>query len=148
MRRRRFLGVTALGAAAAAMPRTATASELTAGEKANVTIVDQMCAVWAAPLDFERIGRYLAADCVFRASETSAPIKGRQAIGDALQKMLGAAQRAEIQVVQSYARGPIVFNERYDRFTLGERKIDWHGVGVFYVKDGKIAEWSDFQIRS
>jgi limonene-1,2-epoxide hydrolase len=146
--RRGFLAATGVGAAALAMPRVGTAAELTPAERANVAIVNEMCAAWAAPLDFTRIGRYFVDDCTFRGSETSPPIKGRQAMADALTKMLGTAQRAEIQVVQSFARGPIVFNERYDRFTLGERKIDWHGVGVFFLKDGKIVEWSDFQIKT
>lgn len=146
--RRAFLTAAGVGAASAfGWARLAVAAELTAAEKANVKIVNDMCAAWAAPLDFDRIGRYLAEDCVFRGSETSPPVKGRQAILDSLKKPLGAAQKAELQVVQTFAKGPIVFNERFDRFTLGERTIDWHGVGVFYVKDGKIAEWSDFTIR-
>jgi limonene-1,2-epoxide hydrolase len=48
--------------------------------------------------------------------------------------------------VQSFARGPIVFNERFDRFTMPQRNVDWHGVGVFLMKDGKIAEWSDYRM--
>ena len=60
---------------------------------------------------------------------------------------LGSPSKVEFEVVQTFARGPIVFNERFDRFTLPQRSINWHGVGVFHVRDGKIAEWSDFTIR-
>jgi limonene-1,2-epoxide hydrolase len=145
--RRAFLAAAAgLGAGAVLRP-TILGADSTAVEKANVKTVNDMCAAWVAPLDFDRIGRFLADDCVFRASETSPPVKGREAIIESLKRMLATAQRAEIQVVQSFAKGPIVFNERFDRFTMGERKIDWHGVGVFFLKDGKIAEWSDFAIR-
>ena len=52
----------------------------------------------------------------------------------------------EFEVLESFAKGSIVINERWDRFELPERKFEWHGVGVFYVKDGLIAEWSDFTI--
>ena len=34
----------------------------------------------------------------------------------------------------------MVMNERIDRFSGGPLKA-WHGVGVFFVKDGKIVEW-------
>ena len=147
--RRAFLGAAAagLGVSAVLRPTILGAADSTAAENANVKTVNDMCAAWVAPLDFDRIGRFLADDCVFRASETSPPVKGREAIVESLKRMLATAQRAEIQVVQSFAKGPIVFNERFDRFTMGERKIDWHGVGVFFLKVGKIAEWSDFAIR-
>jgi limonene-1,2-epoxide hydrolase len=147
--RRAFLRAAAAGVGVGAVlrPTILDAADSTAVERANVKTVNDMCAAWAAPLDFDKIGRFLADDCVFRASETSTPVKGREAIVESLKRMLANAQRAEIQVVQSFAKGPIVFNERFDRFTLGERRIDWHGVGVFFVKDGKIAEWSDFEIK-
>ncbi len=145
--RRAFLSAAAgLGVGAVLRPTILGAADSTAAEKANVKTVNDMCAAWVAPLDFDRIGRFLSDDCVFRASETSPPVKSREAIVESLKRMLGTAQRAEIQVVQSFAKGPIVFNERFDRFTMGERKIDWHGVGIFFLKNGKIAEWSDFVI--
>ena len=81
-----------------------------------------MCAAWNVPLDFALIGSFLADDCEFRASETSAPVKGRQAIVEAL-KRLGAAQMAEFEIVQTFARGPMVVSKRFNRFTIGERKI-------------------------
>ena len=39
----------------------------------------------------------------------------------------------------------MVINERIDRFSGGPLKA-WHGVGVFFVKDGKIVEWYDYAI--
>jgi limonene-1,2-epoxide hydrolase len=146
--RRRFL--TRAGMATMAtigLPALASAAEWTAEEKANVAVVTDMCKAWVAPLNFERIGSFLTDDCVFRASETAPPVKGRQAIVDTLKKMLGAPSKAEFEVVQTFARGPIVFNERFDRFAMPKRNIDWHGVGVFMMRDGKIAEWSDYTIR-
>jgi limonene-1,2-epoxide hydrolase len=147
MDRRAFIGLTAMATAALGASAPLEAAELTETERANVKLVNDMCAAWVVPLDFERIGSFLADDCVFRASETSAPIKGRDTIVASLKKGLGTAKKAEFEVVQSFARGPIVFNERFDRFALGERSINWNGVGVFFIKDGKIAEWSDYTVR-
>jgi limonene-1,2-epoxide hydrolase len=146
--RRRFL--TAAGAGAAmtvGLPGLAGAAEWSDAEKANAKVVTDMCAAWTAPIDFDKIGRFLAEDCSFRASETAAPVKGRQAIVDALRKMLGTSQKAGFEIVQTFARGPMVVNERFDRFTLPARSIDWNGVGVFFVKNGLIQEWSDYTIR-
>jgi limonene-1,2-epoxide hydrolase len=152
--RRRFLagsiaGAAAgiAGAAALGVPPAAAAAQMTDAEKANVTIVNDMCALWTAPIDFDRIGRFLAEDCTFRASETAAPIKGRHAIVDGLKKMLGSPSRASFEIVQTFARGPMVVNERIDRFTLPNREFNWNGVGVFFLRNGLIAEWSDYTIR-
>ena len=148
VKRRQFLTLSVAGAAAAfALPTEAAAAELTAAEQANVKVVNDMCAAWTAPIDFDRIGKFLAEDCTFRASETSPPIKGRQAIVEGLRKMLGSPAKARFDIVQTFARGPMVVNERFDRFTLQNREINWNGVGIFYLKDGLISEWSDFTIR-
>jgi limonene-1,2-epoxide hydrolase len=147
--RRRFLTAAGLGTMAAlAMPGLAAGADWTDAEKANVKVVNDMCASWIAPLDFDRIGRFLADDCVFRASETAMPIKGRQAIIDGLRKMLGSPQKAQFEIVQTFARGPIVVNERFDRFTMPQRNINWNGVGVFFLRNGAIAEWNDFTIKA
>lgn len=146
--RRHFLAASLVGAAGSlALPSVASAAGMTAAEKANVKVVNEMCAAWKAPVDFDKIGTFLAEDCVFRPSETAQPIKGRQAIVDGLKKMLGSPERAEFKIVQTFARGPMVVNERFDRFTLPNRKIDWNGVGVFFMKNGLIAEWLDFTVK-
>lgn len=109
-------------------------------------LVADFCAVWAAPMDVARLRPFLADDCVYRPTETTPARTGRDAIVASLEQFVGEATFCEFEVVETFARGPIVVNERWDRFVLPERRIDWHGVGVFYVKDGKIAEWSDFTI--
>jgi limonene-1,2-epoxide hydrolase len=148
VKRRQFLAASAAGVAATVgLPLLATAADLTDAEKANVKVVNDMCAAWAAPLDFDKISRFLAEDCVFRASETAAPVKGRQAIVDGLRKMLGSPSKAVFEIVQTFARGSIVVNERFDRFTMANREINWNGVGVFYMRNGLIQEWSDYTIR-
>ena len=50
----------------------------------------------------------------------------------------------EFEVVETFARGSIVVHERWDRFTRPTRNSEWHVVGVFYMKDGLIAEWTDY----
>jgi limonene-1,2-epoxide hydrolase len=146
--RRRFLTAAGIGTVAAlSIPGLAAGADWSDAEKANVKLVNDMCAAWAAPVDFDRIGTFFAEDCTYRASETAMPIKGRQAIIDGLRKMLGSPQKAQFEIVQTFARGPMVVNERFDRFTMPQRSINWNGIGVFFLRNGKIAEWSDFTIR-
>ena len=145
--RRAFLATAGLGTVATiGLSGPLEAAELSAGEKANLKVVNDMCAAWVAPVNFDKIAAFFADDCVYRASETSPPAKGREATFERL-RSLSSAQKAQFQVVQTFAKGSIVVNERFDRFTMPQRSINWHGVGVFYLKDGKIAEWSDFTIR-
>jgi limonene-1,2-epoxide hydrolase len=40
-----------------------------------------------------------------------------------------------------------VVNHRIDRFLSSTRPLTWEGVGVFYVTNGRIQEWSDYTIR-
>jgi len=148
MNRRSFLASAGLAAPAAlAVPSVAAAADWTAAEKANVAVVTEMCRTWKAPVDFDKVASFLADDCVYRATETAPPVKGRQAILDSLKKMLGTVSKAEFEIVQTFARGPMVVNERFDRFTMPQRSMEWHGIGVFMVKGGKIAEWNDYTIE-
>ena len=145
--RRGFLVTAAVGALGAASWSTRLhAAELTATEQANVKLVNDFCAAWAAPMDTNRLRPFLADDCIYRPTETAPARTGSDAIVDSLGQFVGNATFCEFEVVETFARGSIVVNERWDRFELPERKVEWHGVGVFYIVDGKIAEWSDFTI--
>ena len=145
--RRRFLKAAGMGAAAAVLPTQVGATGQTPAETANIEIVSGMCAAWVAPLDLERVGSFLADACVFRSTQDASPVSGRAAIVECLQQSVGAATAAEFEVVDTFARGPVVVNERFDRLTLPASQIVWHGVGVFHVAGGEIVEWSDFTIE-
>src|SRR5688572_24384037 len=106
--RRSFLARTSLLApAAVAFPALSAAADWTDAERANVAVVNDMCRVWTVPVNFEKVGSFLTEDCVYRATETAPPVKGRQAIVDSLKKMLGTVTKAEFEVVQTFARGPM-----------------------------------------
>ena len=147
MKRREFVVTAAVGAlGSAAWPARVGAAELTALEKAHVKLVGDFCAAWSAPMDTGTLGPFLAEDCIYRPTETAPLRTGRKAIIESLGEFVGDATFCEFEVVETFARGSIVVNERWDRFSLPTRKVEWHGVGVFYIVDGKIAEWSDYTI--
>ena len=142
--RRTFLTAAGAGTLAAALPRRLRAAEPTAAEQANLDLVNGFCAGWTVPIDWDKLGAALAADCKFRPTQTMPVVEGRDAIIAVLQGFAREATAAEFEVVDSWARGPVVVNDRIDRFALPGNNMEVPVVGVFHVVDGKIAEWSDF----
>jgi limonene-1,2-epoxide hydrolase len=141
--RRSAFAATGLGLATiACMPGRADAAEWTASEKANVQVVSDFCAAWPSH-DIDKIMSFFAENGAYRMVETQEPNKGKQAVMDRIKSFLASVQSFE--VLETFAKGPMVFNERHDHFAGGALKM-WHGVGVFFLKDGKIAEWYDYTI--
>jgi len=144
--RRAFIASAGLGMAAlfAGAGRVA-AADWNEGEKANVKTVTDFCAAWSAR-DMARVLPFLADDCVYRMSETTPPVNGHAGVTGRLKTWLDDSTLVEFRVLDTAAAGPIVINHRIDRF-LTARPLTWEGVGVFFVKDGKIKEWSDYTIK-
>ena len=146
--RRRFLALTGAGLAATfATAVPVVAAEPTAAEKTNMKAVTDFCLAFAAH-DPDRIMSFFADPCSYRVLETRDPIKGFAAVRDQIRDLATNVERFEI--LDTFARGPMVFNERIDHFKPGGSipLRSWHGVGVFFLKDGKIVEWQDFTIST
>lgn len=140
--RRGFLTAGAGLAGLAALGSRVEAAEMTAAEKANVQIVNDFCAAWPAH-DLNQIMAFFAETGAYRMTETMEPAKGRDAVTARVKTIIDRVDKFE--VLDTFARGPMVINERIDRFASGTLKA-WHGVGVFFLKDGKIVEWYDYTI--
>jgi len=146
--RRRFFAVAGAGLAftfAKAAP--AVAAEPTAAERANMKVVTDFCSAFSAG-DADRIMSFFADPCSYRVTEARDPIKGFAAVRDQIANLVKNVERFE--VLDTFARGPMVFNERIDHFKPGGSipLRSWHGVGVFFLKDRKIVEWQDFTIST
>ena len=145
--RRKFLAAGGLGAALAlGLPLRAEAQEMTDVEKANAKVVSDFCAAWTTR-DVDKIGAFLAEDAVFRMMETAPRTEGREKIMQALRMFLTNATSAEFIVHKSHVVGNIVLNQRTDVFKRSNQPdMSFNVSGVFFVKDGKIAEWYDFMM--
>ena len=130
-------GLAAFGASVAAAVPTAT-------ETANIQVVKDFCAAWPSH-DLDRILSFFADNGSYRMTETMDPTKGRDALVARIRMIINNVTQFEI--LDTWARGPMVINERIDRFTNFQLK-SWRGVGVFLLKDGKIVEWYDYTIAS
>ena len=142
--RRSALCAAGAGLAWLGSTRGAAAADWTPGERANVQVVKDFCAAWPSH-DLQKVMSFFADDGAYRMSERQEPSKGRQAVTAKVNSFLGNVVKFE--VLETFARGPMVFNERIDHFQNLNLK-SWHGVGVFFLRDGKIVEWYDYTIAS
>jgi limonene-1,2-epoxide hydrolase len=138
---RRHYFAAGLGAAAG-LSTQLQAADMSAAEKANIQIVNDFCAAWPAH-DVAKIMSYFADNCAYRVTETQKPYEGREAVTGRVKAFINSVK--EFKVLDTWAKGPMVFNERIDSFSGAQLK-SWHGVGVFFLKDGKIVEWYDYTI--
>ncbi len=122
------------------------AAELTDAEKANAKLVGDFCAAWATR-DLTKILPFLAEDSAYRMSETTPVATGHAGVRERLGSWIESSQQIDFKILETFAKGPMVVNHRVDRFVSTTRPLTWEGVGVFFVKDGKIKEWFDYTIR-
>jgi limonene-1,2-epoxide hydrolase len=132
----------AISTAIAAGAVSLQAADLTTAEKANLQIVNDFCAAWPSH-DLSKLMSFFADNCAYRVTEAQEPNKGKEAVEARIKSFLDRVIR--FQVLDTWAKGPMVFNERIDSFSSGALK-SWHGTGVFFLKDGKIVEWYDYTI--
>jgi len=147
MDRRGFLASAGLGALTPlALASEASAAERSDAEKANVKLVTDFCASWSTR-DLSQVFPRFADSGVYRMSETTPPVTGQAGLTERLGSWMQSSDRITFQILDTFAMGPIVINHRIDTFASKTRPLTWEGVGVFFVKDGKIQEWSDYTIR-
>jgi limonene-1,2-epoxide hydrolase len=125
----------------------AEAAQMSAQEKANLDVVAGFCRAWATR-DPKQILVFFAESGIYRMSETTPPVTGPAGILERLGSWIESSDKGiEFEIVESWAKGSIVVNHRIDRFQSSTRPLTWEGVGVFYIANGRIQEWSDYTIR-
>jgi limonene-1,2-epoxide hydrolase len=150
--RRELLAMIGVGVALGALvdsPAQAAAASIgvvpqVAGD--NLRVVRDFCAAWST-LDPAKVAALFTDDAVYRVTETTPPTRGRPAITQLLQRFLQRAQQVHFDIMREYTVGPIVLTERHDHFRGPRGEQVYHVAGVFFVRDGKIAEWTDYIIR-
>lgn len=141
--RRGFLRASLAAGAATLMPSVASAAQSSGTEQSNARLVAEFCAS-VSKLDPEAMRPFFADDVVYRMTETTPPIVGVDGVLEAYRTL--NATSIEFKVLETFTAGPLVITRRVDRF-VSPRPFTWQGVGVFFVKDGKIKEWSDYTIH-
>jgi limonene-1,2-epoxide hydrolase len=73
------------------------------------------------------------------------PIVGVDAVAAALEVFLGPADEVDWQIIRQHEAGRVVFNERLDRFRIGDRWLELPVAGVFEIDEsGLVTLWRDY----
>lgn len=145
--RRRFLLASVAGSALALFsPGRGDAAQAGTDTQNTVRIVNDFCAA-VSKRDPAAMRPFFTDDIVYRITETTPPVVGLEAVIGTYVKFLADTKSVEFRVLETFASGPIVINHRIDRFD-SPKPLTWEGIGVFFIKDGKIKEWSDYTIRT
>ena len=93
--------------------------------------------------DPDEFASYFTADAIWSNSPWP-PVIGRDAIRETLRR--GAKQMTALPWDVRYivAAGDVVMTERVDNFLVNGRRVKVPCMGVFELRDGKIAAWRDY----
>jgi limonene-1,2-epoxide hydrolase len=144
--RRDVFAVGAVGAVAATglIGKPAAAAEMSAQEKAHVTLVTGFCKLWGeGSAKVAEILSHMTDDCSFKINGQPA-IVGKDKVGAAFTSFFKNGERYEMIINETWARGPVVVHYRTDTTikTTG-REPPGPIVGFYVFKDGKISEWEE-----
>jgi limonene-1,2-epoxide hydrolase len=118
-------------------------------EQLNARLVTEFCECFAKG-DVAKATSLLAANCIYRPSQMSKPVIGREMVADSIKRMITERGGIDFKVLKTVTLGPIVVNERDDiprqpRTIKGKVFEKFHvAAGVFFMIDGKIEEWTDY----
>ncbi|HYM14701.1 MAG TPA: limonene-1,2-epoxide hydrolase family protein [Dehalococcoidia bacterium] len=105
-------------------------------------VVRDFCAAWEAR-DQQRILDAFTNDGVYH-NVPMQPAVGKDAIKGLLGIILTPASDVRFDIKHMVAEGNVVLTERIDTFILGGKTVTLPVMGVFEVRDGKIAAWRDY----
>jgi limonene-1,2-epoxide hydrolase len=86
----------------------------------------------------------LAADDIEYHNIPMDKVNGVGAVREFLEGFLAGSEGLEWVIHHQLADGDLVMNERTDKFKMNGRWLELPVVGVFELKDGKIASWRDY----
>jgi limonene-1,2-epoxide hydrolase len=110
-----------------------------------VRVVTDFCDSFARR-DMSKITSFMADDFAYRIVETAPVARGKDAI-ERIRSYVERSTRIEFKILESWVKGPVVVNERIDSFEPAPPNSPYHLTGMFFVTNGKIAEWTDYLIR-
>ena len=110
-------------------------------EQDNVELVTRFCDAWSN-YDIANILEFFTDDAVYHNMPIQA-VQGKDAIKGMIEQFMAAFDGAEWETKYIVAAGDVVLTERVDRFK-GAKPMSLQVMGIFEIKDGKIAAWRDY----
>ena len=108
----------------------------------NIALIERFIDA-CARADLDEFASYFTEDAVWWNAPWNA-IHGRAAIRETLRR--GAARMTALpwEIRHIVANGDIVLTERIDHFVVGDTRVSVPCMGIFELRDGKIAAWRDY----
>jgi limonene-1,2-epoxide hydrolase len=111
-------------------------------EAENEALVRSFLEAWER-LDPDELVAYFTADAVYHNMPRSA-VSGTDEIRELLAWILAGHDSLHFDILTLVAAGDIVVAERVDHLTAGDVHVGLPVVGVFALRDGRIAAWRDY----
>jgi limonene-1,2-epoxide hydrolase len=107
------------------------------------TLVREFCDAWSKR-DPDLLTEYFTDDGVYHNMPLQ-PLEGHEAIRAFLTGFLAGATSADFRILNLVASGDVVMTERVDVFGMADgREGAFPVMGIFEIRDGKIAAWRDY----
>ncbi len=112
---------------------------------ANNDAVTHFMSLWRGGLDLDELVDCFTDDAVYTNIPIDPPNEGKAMIRATIEGFTAAASEIEFVVHhQAESADGRIMNERTDRFLIGDKWVELPVMGVFELRDGKIAAWRDY----
>jgi limonene-1,2-epoxide hydrolase len=105
-------------------------------------LVERFLAAWAER-DIDALVEFFTDDAVYH-NVPVAPIHGIDGIRRIFASFLQAFDDVSLDIVNIVAEPELVCAERVDRFVMGEQRFELPVNGIFELRNGRIARFSDY----
>lgn len=108
----------------------------------NAAVIRDFMAAWSR-LDAEELAGYFTDDGVYH-NIPAQPVAGRAAVQQLIAGFAATWTETVWDIQTLIAEGDVVVCERTDRTKTTQGDVDLPCVGIFEMRDGKIAVWRDY----
>ena len=108
----------------------------------NAAVIRDFMAAWSR-LDAEELAGFFTDDGVYH-NIPAQPVAGRDAVRKFIAAFSASWTETDWDIHTLIADGDVVVCERTDRTKTTQGDVDLPCVGVFELRDGKIAVWRDY----
>lgn len=111
-------------------------------EADNIEVVRDFVGAWSR-LDPDELVGYFTDDICYH-NMPMGPVNGIEQVRGMIAAFIGDWTETTWDLLNIAATGDVVFTERVDRITAGDRRVDLPVAGVFELEAGRIRVWRDY----
>ncbi len=105
-------------------------------------LVKSLADAWAAK-DIDLIMSHFTDDAVYHNIPME-PAVGADAVRATIEGFLAMAESITFETLHEVVDGDLVLNERVDTFVMDGNTVPIKVMGIFELRDGRIAKWRDY----